>query len=87
MANIHMDILLRYDAILEAQGATVEWRPDPGTSLGHLRWMIQHLLNDFAQDEKAHRWLGFIQGIMVANGLITVTEERNFTRPYFTKER
>lgn len=39
-------------------------------------------------DETMHygklcRWLGFIQGIMCASGLITVDGERDFTRPIF----
>lgn len=32
---------------------------------------------------KLCRWLGFIQGVMCSEGLITVDEERNFTRPIF----
>jgi len=32
---------------------------------------------------KLCRWLGFMQGVMVASGLITVDEERDFTRPIF----
>lgn len=32
---------------------------------------------------KLCRWLGFIQGVMCASGLITVEGERDFTRPIF----
>lgn len=32
---------------------------------------------------KLCRWLGFIQGVMIASGLITVDGERDFTRPIF----
>jgi hypothetical protein len=35
---------------------------------------------------KANRWLGFIQGIMIERGLLTVKEERDFTRPFFKNE-
>jgi hypothetical protein len=31
--------------------------------------------------EKMSRWLGFIQGILFANGIITIEEERNISRP------
>jgi hypothetical protein len=31
--------------------------------------------------EKMSRWLGFIQGILFANGVITIDEERNISRP------
>ena len=32
---------------------------------------------------KLCRWLGFIQGVMCASGLISVDGERDFTRPIF----
>lgn len=31
--------------------------------------------------DKLHRWLGFIQGVLVMRKIITVAEEREFTRP------
>ena len=38
-------------------------------------------------NSKINRWLGYIQGILIANGITTVQEERDFTRPYLTKHR
>lgn len=32
---------------------------------------------------KLHRWLGFVQGILTSIGEITVSEERERTRPIF----
>ena len=32
---------------------------------------------------KANRWLGFVQGVVIAGGLTTVQAERDFTRPLF----
>ncbi|WP_127275177.1 hypothetical protein [Mesorhizobium sp. M8A.F.Ca.ET.021.01.1.1] len=32
---------------------------------------------------KANRWLGYIQGVLIERGLLTVQEERDATRPYF----
>lgn len=32
---------------------------------------------------KANRWLGYIQGIVIAGGLTTVAAEREYTRPLF----
>jgi hypothetical protein len=81
--SVHFDILIRYDEILEAQGAEMQHAPEPGTSLGHLRWMLHKILNADVIGEQAHRWLGFVQGVMIVQGLTTVTEERNHTRPYF----
>ena len=30
---------------------------------------------------KKHRWLGYIQGILIAFNILDVDEERNITRP------
>jgi len=32
-------------------------------------------------ETKKHRWLGFIQGCMIKDGFIKLTEERERTRP------
>ena len=36
---------------------------------------------------KANRWLGFIQGTMIARGLLTVPQEREMTRGFFEHEK
>lgn len=38
-------------------------------------------------NSKVNRWLGFIQGVLIANGITTVNKERDFTRSYLTKHR
>lgn len=38
-------------------------------------------------NSKVNRWLGFIQGCLILNGLTTVEAERNFTRPLLTQHR
>ncbi|MBB5664715.1 hypothetical protein GGE68_002912 [Rhizobium leguminosarum] len=78
---IHNDIIARYDGMLRRISAYIECQPDPGTSPPHLRWMLREL-QTFSDETKAHRWLGFIQGILIARGFTTVTVERDFTRPY-----
>lgn len=35
--------------------------------------------------DKLNRWLGFVQGVLVMNGIITVDGERDYSRPLFTK--
>ena len=32
-----------------------------------------------------HRWLGFIQGILIARGVTTVQQERDYGRPMFQR--
>jgi len=34
-------------------------------------------------EDKLNRWLGFVQGVLYAEGLITIENERNFLRPLF----
>lgn len=48
-----------------------------------MHYLDQHLEIEEFHSTKYSRWLGFIQGVLVANGLITVEEERNLTRPLF----
>ena len=33
--------------------------------------------------DKLNRWLGFIQGVAILNGVLTVDGERDFSRPLF----
>lgn len=49
----------------------------------HLNWMLNELYGPMAVD-KANRWLGFIQGALIAKGVTTVSIEREVTRPILT---
>lgn len=74
------EILERYEAIL--RGAEDFGEGD--LSRGHLLDMIELLAgNDAMSLTRKHRWLGFIQGVMICRGLLTVLEERNATRNIF----
>lgn len=57
---------------------------DPGTSIPHIKWMISELRKD--KEIGKQNWLGFIQYALIINGYTSVTEERNFTRPFFTND-
>lgn len=47
----------------------------------HLLWMLDQIEYNTEQSEtKKHRWLGYIQGVLVCKGSFTVLEERNYTR-------
>lgn len=83
MPVIPTEIIDRYIDLLEPHVSFCE--PDPGTSTFHLRWMLDqlHYMKDM---DKANRWLGFIQGVLVMRGYTTVREERDFTRPFFKNE-
>jgi hypothetical protein len=58
----------------------------PKTEHSHLTWMIEQLLTGAVTGDKAHRWLGFIQGVLAARGFLNVDDERDRTRPYLSAE-
>jgi hypothetical protein len=63
--------------------------PDDGTSgscsPSHLEWMRDECLrkaNSMPVD-KISRWVGYIQGVLAAQGHLDVAAERDRTRPFF----
>ena len=58
------------------------------TSSEHLLWMTEELLRDGLWGmpmDKSGRWIGFIQGVMAANGVLDVDAERERTRPIYKR--
>lgn len=55
------------------------------TGASHLLWMLRELQDDWngMSETKRHRWLGYVQGVMVMKNLITVDDERTRTRQLF----
>ena len=55
--------------------------PDGSTDVNHLLWMLYELnTNTEMSLTKKHRWLGFIQGCLIKDGIIDLKAERNRTR-------
>ena len=85
---VNIDLFRRYLGII--QSAVLEDNTDklsdhPRLSLKNLEWMCQTAISqspDMA-DDKASRWLGFVQGCLAMRDLINVDEERDITRPMF----
>jgi len=80
----------RYVPIIqEAQssGTPDPFSDHPRLSLSNLLWMCQTGGDQAAQmpDDKASRWLGFVQGCLAMRMMIDVDEERDVTRPLFHK--
>jgi len=56
--------------------------------LGHLRWMLQQMLNStdphlnekFKQERIVNRWLGFIQGVLYSNQIMSIKQLRDQSR-------
>lgn len=51
---------------------------EDSTSAHHLRWMCHEIIynNPGKTITKLHRWIGYIQGVMVTRGMTTVDIER-----------
>ena len=86
MAPIHKDITQRYMKLLGQDGTMANNCEKFPTRLAHLMWMLVEIEGGSMPDDKANRWLGYVQGVMHCRGYIKVNEERDFTRPYFTKK-
>lgn len=55
--------------------------------LPHAKWMCETAIKKIKEGsfsfDKSSRWLGFVQAIMIFNGLTSIEDERNITRPWF----
>jgi len=61
--------------------------PEDPTNINHLYWMTCQVHSDkLSSETKCHRWLGYVQGVLVMKGLLDVDKERNFTRNIFNGE-
>jgi hypothetical protein len=51
----------------------------------HLTWMCVKALENLHvwPEDKLSRWLGYIQGVLAARGIIDVQQERDLSRPLF----
>lgn len=73
------ELITRYIDLLGGISSYNGQGPDK-TSNPHLCWMLTHILTMDVTDTKAHRWLGFVQGVMAVKGLIDVDTERELVR-------
>ena len=77
VANKYIDLLESYDI-------TYEKDENNPTSHPHLLWMLYEIkLDRYMTHSKKNRWLGYVQGCLVKDGLIDVEDERNETRKIF----
>lgn len=45
-----------------------------GKTIEHARWMLEGIEAGYIQHEKAHRWLGYAQALIVTNDVATLDE-------------
>ena len=82
-------VILRYQGLLMKKVSDpyvdlIPLKEGKETEDYHLLWMLQELLHNKDQSEtKKHRWLGFIQGVIISKGYTTVLDERIITRDIF----
>jgi len=83
VARASVTLFARYRAIL-LTAPDFQAAPE-GCSREHLLWMCDTAVVQAAgwPDDKTSRWLGFVQGVMTVQGLLTVAGEREFSRPLF----
>ena len=77
------DAKLLKDLVLPCQLSNYDNLHDPDfIQLEHIRWMCQKAqwFCDNGEEGKANRWLGFIQGVLYANGEMTISEQRDHNR-------
>lgn len=55
-------------------------RDPEGRSEGHIIFMLEEIADSRVTGEKAHRWLGYAQGIMVLSGTATLEEMKELNR-------
>ena len=86
------EIIKRYKQILKQEISSsglhsilpIEPMPGHETHDIHLLWMLREIKENKHQTlTKKHRWLGYVQGIMVAKGYLSVDSERDLTRNVF----
>ena len=45
-----------------------------GRTVEHAVWMLSGIVLGYVQREKAHRWLGYAQGVLVSNSMLTLEQ-------------
>lgn len=48
-----------------------------GKTPGHAIWMLKGIQDGYIEGEKAHRWLGYSQAIVVIEGILSLSTCKN----------
>lgn len=82
LAEANRQIFHRYLVIVQrALQFEDKFAEDRRLCLVNLEWMCAEGAQANMADDKASRWLGFVQGCLAMRGLIDVDIEREITRP------
>lgn len=82
--QVHKDLFKRYQDKCRHNIHALEERLGPDLARRTLR-VCDYMLQEGADmpEDKANRWLGFVQGMLIAARVLHVEAERDLTRPMF----
>lgn len=87
----YRDMLISKGVSPEDFSENMAWRSlTKQMRLSHALWMCEEILKPEAAHyslDKRSRWLGFVQSILVCEGLATIKNERNRTRPWLAGKK
>lgn len=46
----------------------------------HAIWMLEGIADGYVQYDKAHRWLGYAQALLVCDGILTVDQAKGINK-------
>jgi len=65
--------MLAYDFMNEVEPR----RAEGGLGKNHMRWMLDQIASGEVKDEKAHRWLGYAQGLATVYFFFSLEDLKN----------
>lgn len=77
-------LMARYEQLLTAHRSAVSARLGPDLQVRSAQ-LCSHALANMHEisEDKANRWLGFVQGVLICAGIVDIEDERDYTRPLF----
>ncbi len=72
-----MDMQLAAKMTIDAADVEEDIKPcrsEYGSTSSHALWMLYGILEGYIKHEKAHRWLGYAQAILVCNEHLSLTD-------------
>ena len=55
-------------------------RDSEGRNIQHAVWMLDGIILGYIQAEKAQRWLGYVQGLLIALNKLTLDDAKSINR-------
>ena len=75
-----MDVFKAAHDSLEYTGSNGPERDIDGGSLAHASWMLHGITMGYVQHEKAHRWLGYAQALIVNHGVASLADMKEINK-------